>query len=172
MPGKTKNQNSKTGLFIGALIFGGLGIFLLFGWVQNLQMAHASKSWPSVQGTVVSSRVVRIQELTDKKKKRPQYSYKPLVKYSYSVEGQGYLSSRISFGDYYTNKRDHARHIVAAYPAGKTVRVYYDPEAPMHSVLERKAGLGNKLHLLLGFLFVLGGFLLLYGFFVKLFRGE
>lgn len=167
----TKKQNTKTGLFFGAIIFGGLGIFLLFTWVQNLQMARSSKSWPAVQGVVVSSNVVRVLDSTDKKGKR-HYSYKGLVKYSYSVEGQNYLSSRISFGDYSTSSPDHAERIVANYPEGKKVRVYYDPNFPVHAVLERSAGFGNFIRVLIGFLFLLGGIVLLFTFFAKLFTGR
>ncbi|RLE23705.1 MAG: hypothetical protein DRJ08_02130 [Acidobacteria bacterium] len=166
-----KNQNSKTGLFLGALIFGGLGIFLLFSSIQNLKMVHASKSWPHVQGAVVSSNVVRVLKSTDKKGKR-HYSYKGDVRYNYRVEGQEYLSGRISFGDYSTNTPAHAQEVVAEYPVGKKVQVYFDPDAPMHSVLERKAGFTSFLYVGLGLLFALGGLALLFLFFVKLFTGR
>jgi len=166
-----KKQNTKTGLFIGTIIFGGLGIFLMLTWVHNLQMARSSKSWPAVQGAVVSSRVVQVLDSTDKKGKR-HYSYKGLVKYSYSVEGQNYLSARISFGDYSTSSPDHAEKIVANYPVGKQVRVYYNPDSPVQAVLERSAGFGNFLQALVGFLFLLGGIVLLFTFFAKLFTGR
>jgi hypothetical protein len=167
----TKKQNTKTGLFFGTIIFGGLGIFLLFTWVQNLQMARSSKSWPAVQGTVVSSKVVRVLDSTDKNGKR-HYIYKGLVKYSYTVEGQNHLSTRISFGDYSTSRAGHAEKIVANYPIGKQVRVYYDPDFPVQAVLERKAGFGHFIPALVGFLFLLGGIAMLFAFFAKLFTGR
>jgi len=166
-----KKQNTKTGLFFGTIIFGGLGIFFLFTWVQNLQMARSSKSWPAVQGTVVSSNVVRVLDSTDKNGKR-HYSYKGLVKYSYRVEGQNHISTRISFGDYSTSSAGHGERIVANYPGGKEVRVYYDPDFPVHAVLERRAGFGNFIPALVGFLFLLGGIVLLFTFFAKLFAGR
>ena len=164
-------QNIKTGLFIGTIIFGALGVFLLFSWVQNLQMARASKSWPSVQGTVASSDAVQVLESTDKDGKH-HYSYPAVVRYNYSVEGQDHTGSRISFGDHSSTRKRHVQEIVKKYPAGKQVKVYYDPDFPVQAVLERRAGFGNFITVPVGFVFLLGGIAMLIVFFVKLFRGK
>ncbi len=166
-----KKQKTITGLFIGTIIFGGLGVFLLFPWLQNLQMARASKSWPSVQGRVASSDVVQVLESTDKDGKC-HYSYPAVVTYNYSVEGQNHTGSRISFGGHSYTRKDHVQEVVKKYPAGKQVRVYYDPDFPVQAVLERRAGFGNFVTVPAGFVFLLGGIAMLIVFFVKLFRGK
>ncbi len=155
-----KKKNTKTGLFLGIIIFGSLGVFLLFPWVQSIRMVHAGKTWSSVSGTVVSSGVKQVLDSTDKKG-RKNFSYRAIVKYSYKVEGQNYISSRITFGDYGTNTPGHGASIVANYPEGKRVRVYYNPDAPMHSVLERRTGVGNIIPILVGILLLLVSFLML-----------
>jgi len=166
-----KKKNTKVGLFIGTIIFGGLGILLMFSWIQSMQMARASKSWPSVSGKITSSKVMKVLESTDKKGKK-HYTYPAQIKYNYTVEGQNHVGSRISFGDYSSNTPGHAEGIVKNYPAEKNVRVYYDPDFPVQAVLERRVGFGNFITVIVGILFVLGGLTLLFAFFVKLFTGR
>lgn len=108
--------------------------------VGALQTAAAS--WPSTTGTVVSTDVIsRVVGASDAK-----YAvYSALVTYTFQVgatihtgtslragEGAG-LATRETF-----DRPDQAAVIVARYPAGSTVPVYYDPADPAsNNCLER-----------------------------------
>ena len=62
--------------------------------------------------------------------------YHAQVSYLFSVQGQEYLGEIISLGDYSTSDPGNAEKVIARYPLGKTVRVYYEPGKPEKSVLE------------------------------------
>ena len=59
----------------------------------------------------------------------------PDVRYSYSVGNVNYTGSRVDFHQHLT-ARDTAEAMIAPYPVGKIVRVYYDPADPSCAVLE------------------------------------
>ena len=62
------------------------------------------------------------------------------VRYEYEVAGTPYTSSNISFESQLAgNKRRAIEAIVARYPEGQRVTVYYNPERPKTAVLERSA---------------------------------
>ena len=56
--------------------------------------------------------------------------------YSYNLDGNAYWGNRVSFGEYSSSSVSHANKILAAYTAGKTTKVFYDPADPSKSVLE------------------------------------
>jgi hypothetical protein len=119
---------------IGALAFLGMGIAALILGAGQLKEARASKSWPSVQGIVVSSSVQRSSDHDDR-----DY-YQASVVYEYAVGGVTYSCNRISYGTTRGRPED-AREEVKRYPKGKPVEVYYDPDDPDAAILEPgKAG--------------------------------
>ena len=80
--------------------------------------------------------------------------YYPEVRYEYEVFGQIYSGQQISFGANtgYSNQRK-TQEILAKYPLGANITVYYDPNAPENAVLERHVG--GKVALIIGILFSL-----------------
>jgi hypothetical protein len=104
----------------------GMFTYLVHGHQRS--NVSASKYWPSVVGTVVSSAV----EQRDPKKKK---TYSAAVRYSYSVGGKVYQSDRVFWA---TNEgpEEKMAAIVAAYPAGKDVWVQHDRKDPAKAVLE------------------------------------
>ena len=61
----------------------------------------------------------------------------PVVQYSYQVGGQAYQGMKIAPGPEVGGTG--ARKVVARYPAGAQVMVFYDPQNPSDAVLEKKA---------------------------------
>ena len=59
--------------------------------------------------------------------------------YQYEVNGQSYQGQRIKASDKFMSIRisGEAQATVARYPAGSRVTVYYDPNNPSESALER-----------------------------------
>lgn len=134
------------------LLFCVVGLVLaLFGY-QNLSYAEQSTEWPTTEGTVVYSDTT--SHLNQNQGKR---SYSADVRYEYEVAGTEYTSSNISFQHETSGShRDEIQAIVARYPKGKRVTVYYKPERPKTAVLEPGADSPSY-----GMLIVGGGFLLL-----------
>ena len=70
--------------------------------------------------------------------------YKPDMVYQYQVSGQVRNGNHVRFEDNWNGDLAEAREIVDAFPVGRTVAVYYDPDDPRQSAL--RVGLnGNDL---------------------------
>lgn len=107
------------------VIFGTIALFIL-------RRLAATRSWAPTTGQVVSSRIV----LTSSGEGT---SESPEVIYSYRIMGQEYQSSRIQVGGMISGTG--ARKVVNRYPIGSTVQLFYDPNKPNDSVLERKSNM-------------------------------
>ena len=136
------------GLF--AFVLGALLLWL--GW-RGQQKMKASMAWPYVLGKVVAASVRQVVERGDAQT-RDITNYVPFVQYEYQVGGQNYQGNRLAFQEKGYNSHKKAFKLVAAYPAGNPVSVYYDPANPQNAVLERKAH-GNNILLVVGGILVL-----------------
>ena len=116
----------------GSMIFLGVGL-----WMINKGMQ--SENWDKGTATITSSEI----EKTESKSKDAQgftqtsISYSVRVKYSYIVEGSNYDGNTVGFGTMSHNERSDAQEELKSYPKGKTIDVYYDPEKPSDSVLNK-----------------------------------
>ena len=116
----------------GSMIFLGVGL-----WMINKGMQ--SENWEKGTATITSSEI----EKTESKSKDAQgftqtnTSYGVSVKYSYIVEGSNYEGNTVGFGTMSHNERSDAQDELKSYPKGKTIDVYYDPEDPSDSVLNK-----------------------------------
>ncbi len=103
--------------------------------LPGLRDAQASRSWPSVPGTVtiVSSRA----EWVNVRRKNLSY-FRPWVQSTYTVNGQALVCERFAFNDHLisTGTKKDAEDRIKSYQVGQTVQVYYDPNDPQKSVLE------------------------------------
>jgi hypothetical protein len=104
-------------------------IFLAVIYFMRKKMAEVSQ-WPSVMGVVQMSTVER-------RSSEDGYTDYPVVQYSYQVNGQPYQNSKLAPGPEVGGSG--ARKVVAKYPAGAQVMVFYNPQNPSDAVLERKA---------------------------------
>lgn len=129
-------------LFISLLFF--LILAVAFFWqsyrllnrsLPGLRDAQASRSWPSVPGTVtiVSSRA----EWVNVKRRNLSY-FRPWVQSTYTVNGKALVCERFAFNDHLisTSTKKDAEDRVKSYQVGQTVQVYYDPNDQQKSVLE------------------------------------
>lgn len=131
---------------IGGLLFGtlalGAGLFALTWGIQGVLASLASKDWPTAEGTVTQS------ELEKQRKKggaastqrRNRFTYTPRVTYEFSVEGKSYTGTRLSFSDYATSNEEQMQQVIAPYPVGTSVTVYYDPDKPTECALQTGFG--------------------------------
>src|SRR5688500_2093887 len=105
-------------------------IFLGIIFFMRRKMAAVSQ-WPSTMGTVLMSTLERRYSSDS-----GSTDY-PVVQYSYQVSGQTYQSTKLAPGPEVGGTG--AGKVVARYPAGAQVMVFYNPENPSDAVLERKA---------------------------------
>jgi Protein of unknown function (DUF3592) len=100
--------------------------FALWKAWQNIQLAKASTSWPTVSGTVTASERAKVM-----------FRKQPRVLYSYSVNGTPFMGNRISFAGGYPPKETDA--ILSRYSVGREVVVSHAPDKPAEATLETGA---------------------------------
>ena len=125
-------MNTELLLIVGIIGFVFLllnGIFLGILFFMRRKMAAVSQ-WPSTMGSVIMSTL-------DRRSSDDGYTDYPLVQYSYQVGGQAYQGMKIAPGPEVGGTG--AGKVVARYPAGAQVMVFYNPQNPSEAVLETKA---------------------------------
>ena len=151
-------------LLIIGIVGAALTIFLGIPMTMN---ALESKGWPTTDGIVTVSEFT-----TNRNSDDGSVTYGASVAYDYKVNGTSYTGSNVHFGQYGTSDPSYGRGIVNRYPAGKQVRVYYDPDELSTSVLEPGAGWSSFMVAGIGVLFTLLGFIGSFFQFKKYKRGE
>lgn len=112
---------------IGAVVY-------LVQFRQGLR-ADASKKWPQAPGIVIASAL----------EKSPEHRrrYIAALQYSYRVAGKDYRASRVFWGGN-EGREKHMASVVETYPAGASVRVFYDPKNPAEAVLDPLQNTGSR----------------------------
>lgn len=118
------------------------GIAIFFHGLKQLKMSIASKNWPIAMGKIICSGVLRNRGV-----------YRLDLEYKYTVNGNKYLSNKVSFGHWDSSSQRKTQKIVNRYTTGKCVTVYYDPHNPKNAVLEPGANLGVCQTILFGGIF-------------------
>jgi hypothetical protein len=134
------------------LIFVVIGLVLLYIYFRSLAQVRASEGWSAVQGTVVES-WVRRSDTTDNDGSVSS-SYYPEVRYKYQVMGNEFQGEKITFGPKGGGNHYAAEKVIAKYPSGANVMVYYQPDKPNNAVLERSV---SRMLLVFGIILVAAG---------------
>ena len=104
---------------------------LLLWWIYEQKRAVAAvQLWPSVSGTVVKS-------VVETHASYKNTTYTPVVKYSYEVAGKAFTSNHVAPGGVVGGSL--AESLVARFPLGAQVEVFYNPQNPKDAVLEKKS---------------------------------
>jgi hypothetical protein len=147
-----KNSLSSAWLAGGAsMIVGGLS--LVYAMRTGLY-AWRSRRWPRVTGTVIKSETVKVP------RRRFSNIFKPVVVYTYEVNGLEYTNDQMGFGfddflgDGLTRGRMNAEEVAALYRPGDPVSVAYDPQDHSRSVLKTGINKGHVATALLGLFFI------------------
>jgi hypothetical protein len=120
----------------GVLFCGAAGVLMALFLLSDHREAMAAARWPSVTGKIIASRAESRKELTQGGGSQTMTVWSPLVEYSYRVNERDYHGARIAFGASVSAGRAFAETIIARYPNGSAVTVYYDPSNPSFAVLE------------------------------------
>lgn len=105
-------------------------VFLGVIFFMRRKMAAVSQ-WPSTMGAVNASYLER------RSSSEGGSTNYPVVQYSYQIGGQTYQSTKLAPGPEVGGTG--AGKVVARYPEGAQVMVFYNPQNPSDAVLERKA---------------------------------
>jgi hypothetical protein len=97
--------------------------------------AQASRQWPTSSGTITAS---TLEKSLDSKRR-----YRAAVRYRYRVGGKDYESNRVFWGGNEGREKSMAS-VVGFYPAGRKVKVFYDPQNPAEAVIDPIQNAGSR----------------------------
>jgi hypothetical protein len=113
--------------------------FVALAAYNQYRNGEKSKNWPTVDGKVTHSSVEQ------KRGRRGAIRYEAKVEYQFSVKGQEYRGSRVTFVGSLDSSEPAAQAIANRYPVSSTPRVYYDPDDPSCCALEPGTNSGGAL---------------------------
>jgi len=143
----TKPVNFVSGFCIlGTMLFP-FAAFLYARGERFRAIAHVSRSWPTVRGFVKTSRI-------ESRPTRLGEVYRLVLNYRYAVKDVHYHGETAEFGPAWIKDNELLETLAEKYPAGATVSVHYDPEAPETSALETSDEMARKRSWLVWFLVV------------------
>ena len=147
---------------IFSVVFVGAGVGLVV-WGQNvLAKSKASMEWPTVQGTVRSAEVLQEKERDrSSSTRRERITYRPDIVYDFEVNGTAYSGARVGVLHVASSNRGKADGVVARYPVGSEVTVFYDPGDPQTAVLEPGVSWFSYMPVVGGGVFILAGIVML-----------
>jgi hypothetical protein len=125
--------------------------FALWG-ARVIADAWATKSWPSVSGRIVESRVDTYEDSTG-----GETMYTTRLRYQYLVNDARHSGSSIGLLDHSSSSLHEMSRLAERFPAGAEVAVYYDPRDPRTALLEPGPALLSFAPLLFGLLALLVG---------------
>ena len=88
--------------------------------------------WPTVRGKVYASRVVEERS----RDADNETMYRPEIRYEYVVDGKEFAAKRLGLEDTPASWRSYADGIVARFPIGREVEIFYNPDDPSEALLE------------------------------------
>jgi Protein of unknown function (DUF3592) len=124
--------------FVYAMLLAPLGLILGAAVYKTLQV-RAAREWPSAAGKVVVSKaeVRKVKVIDGDREEGHRFEERNFadIVYEYSVAGGKLRNNRVSIGEDLGNFE--VAEIIAKYPVGAVVTVYYNPQHPNQAVLER-----------------------------------
>lgn len=157
-----KQTKQLLGMFsrISSMLKWGPRLFMLAGIIfivigsNNIYRAYKTSSWPSVQGRIISSGIKSHSSTytdTTTNSVRDETIYDAQINYNYVINGITYSNDDVKVGGTIgTNTKIWARELLNKYSQEKIVDIYYNPEDPFQSVLEKGLQLSTWFSLGLG----------------------
>jgi len=142
-----------------------LAITVLGGWVfihpfMVKRKIKQSLEWPETEAEIIRSEV--------KKSPGKNRTYRPRIKYSYTVDDKEYKSRKVVIGGKVrSSSRRKANNVCEHYPMGSKQTIFYNPDKPSEAYLERRQE-GIMLNVVIGAFFFLLGIGILTGMFSAL----
>ncbi|MDC0710864.1 DUF3592 domain-containing protein [Stigmatella sp. ncwal1] len=114
-----------------------VGTVLLVVGLKEVWRASRTRRWPTAPGKVIST-----EELQHLRRAPPEEGggtrllYEALVHYEYTVGRVLIGSTRVRVSPTATSSEARSQAILARYPPGQEIRVFYNPGDPTESVLD------------------------------------
>lgn len=105
--------------------------------INKIRLALSMRRWPAADGEVRSSSVLEVRTTGVRSRRR----YRPEILYAFVVGGIEYTGVRRTLFAVRYGGPDYPAKVVAQYPVGHPVTVYYDPGNPRESILIRDTAL-------------------------------
>ncbi|QPJ61359.1 MAG: DUF3592 domain-containing protein [Candidatus Nitronauta litoralis] len=135
---------------------GTIGKKILLG--REVQRAMA---WARADGEITKSKIVMKDSQAGMNS--PNKTFKAEIIYKYTAGKRSYRNSRICLGgQLQLSLRGKAEDYCGRYPVGQTVSVYYDPDNPSDSCLERREET-SIMYLVIGVVFAIVGIFFITG---------
>lgn len=119
----------------------GAGVWAIIFSFRPLENQERSETWLSTNATITSSEIEqfeRTQKKTGSSGTEKVITYKPKLTYAYSVAGTTYSGDQLNFSSTSYRDKSVAEGIQTAYPNGASIDVFYNPQNPAESVLNRE----------------------------------
>jgi hypothetical protein len=139
LPGWLPPSLQSTGGWLVVLFVLAIPGVLVAATVVKLREVRKASTWPKTIGKIVSSELVSTRRKVTGEATRSVN--RPAVRYSYQASGKRFTGSRISIGEIADND-PRIPEILKRYAIGNSVTVYYQPDQPANSVLERDPPVG------------------------------
>jgi hypothetical protein len=125
------------------------GVVAAQAW-HGQRQATAACNWPQTIGQVIWSGVRETRVRTRKRIGVSSYRmvtrYGPRVVYIYTVDGVRYQSERLQMGwALVSSEAGDGERVVARYPVGSQVTVYYNSANPAEATLDPRIGWGTRM---------------------------
>lgn len=114
-----------------------IGAYFFVRMKLDQALATESRSWPTVPGVVLSSRV-------DQRVTEDDTLHSLVVSYSYKVGGQSYQGDVLAFAPQWMPDKAEIEALARKYPANAPVEVHVDPNDPEIAVLETNGELARQ----------------------------
>jgi hypothetical protein len=121
--------------WIAGILFGLLFVGFARSFIVTRKRIAASKSWIKVTGEIIQSEVKLPQTHTSD----DNDDARPVIRYRYRAGGEDIEGHRLALGAGGPMARVFAEQLVAKYPLGTHVDVYYDPQDTAQSALDPKS---------------------------------
>ena len=121
--------------FIALLAAAGASGIWLYAFIDIQRKKRRSAHWPTVTGTITKSDVA--EHVSRDKDDNVEIRYVPEIVYGYRVGGREYHAAtrKWGFSELYVDE-EGPKKVLAKYPKGSSVPVFYDPADPSNAVLE------------------------------------
>lgn len=120
--------------FICILICGFIGLLFTIHFIYLVCKSKASENWVETKATIIKSNLDALEYVGGSAAR----SYKPNIAYKYYVMNNEYVSKRIFYGSLIrTNTSKSSKETIHKYKKGDNISIYYNPNNPSQSVIER-----------------------------------
>ncbi len=120
--------------WVFVLLFAAAGCAAIYYGGCGIIMGAASSKWPSTKGTIKKCEPIRS---SNNKKNSMKKVYRARVVYEFIVDGETFTGDRYSYGEQTQGSYSSADSAKRKFHQGKGIKVYYDPNDPRESVLEK-----------------------------------